>query len=91
MSAQYNIHFDHYLYFTSTQTHRATANWRGLINDPGFDGSFQINQGLRIARNLLQDLTSLGVPVGLDLPDAISLPYITDCKSCVQYPLPPHI
>ncbi|KAJ3106667.1 3-deoxy-7-phosphoheptulonate synthase [Phlyctochytrium planicorne] len=46
---------------------RTTVGWKGLINDPHIDGSFRINDGLKIARKLLCDLTDLGVPVGCEL------------------------
>ncbi len=46
---------------------RTTVGWKGLINDPKIDGSFQINKGLRIARKLLCDLTNMGVPVGSEM------------------------
>jgi len=52
-----------------------------LINDPDIDGSFQINKGLRTARQLLCDLTELGVPVGSELLDTISPQYIADLIS----------
>ncbi|KAH7882131.1 3-deoxy-7-phosphoheptulonate synthase [Phlebopus sp. FC_14] len=60
---------------------RTTVGWKGLINDPDIDGSFQINKGLRIARQLLCDLTDLGVPVGSELLDTISPQYIADLTS----------
>ncbi|KAI6030282.1 3-deoxy-7-phosphoheptulonate synthase [Pisolithus marmoratus] len=60
---------------------RTTVGWKGLINDPDLDGSFQINKGLRIARKLLCDLTDLGVPVGSELLDTISPQYISDLTS----------
>ncbi|KAI9571861.1 3-deoxy-7-phosphoheptulonate synthase [Boletus coccyginus] len=60
---------------------RTTVGWKGLINDPDIDGSFQINKGLRIARQLLCDLTELGVPVGSELLDTISPQYIADLIS----------
>lgn len=52
--------------------------WKGLINDPDLNGSFKINKGLRIARQLLCDLTDLGIPVGSELLDTISPQYIGD-------------
>ena len=55
--------------------------WKGLINDPDIDGSFKINKGLRLARQLLCDLTHLGVPVGSELLDTISPQYISDLIS----------
>ncbi|KAJ1339871.1 3-deoxy-7-phosphoheptulonate synthase [Batrachochytrium salamandrivorans] len=60
---------------------RTTIGWKGLINDPDIDGSFQINKGLRIARKLLVDLTSMGVPVGCELLDTISPQFLADCIS----------
>lgn len=59
---------------------RTTVGWKGLINDPDIDGSFQINKGLRIARQLYCDLTNMGVPVGSELLDTISPQYIADCR-----------
>ncbi|KAF9460471.1 3-deoxy-7-phosphoheptulonate synthase [Collybia nuda] len=60
---------------------RTTVGWKGLINDPDIDGSFKINKGLRIARQLLCDLTDLGIPVGSELLDTISPQYIADLMS----------
>jgi len=60
---------------------RTTVGWKGLINDPDIDGSFQINKGLRTARSLLCELTNLGVPVGSELLDTISPQYIADLLS----------
>ncbi|TFK37676.1 3-deoxy-7-phosphoheptulonate synthase [Crucibulum laeve] len=60
---------------------RTTVGWKGLINDPDIDGSFKINKGLRIARQLLCDLTNLGIPVGSELLDTISPQYIADLIS----------
>ena len=60
---------------------RTTVGWKGLINDPDLDGTFQINKGLRLARQLLCDLTDLGIPVGSELLDTISPQYVADCKS----------
>ena len=60
---------------------RTTVGWKGLINDPSIDGSFQINNGLRLGRQLLCDLTHLGVPVGSELLDTISPQYINDLVS----------
>jgi 3-deoxy-7-phosphoheptulonate synthase len=54
------------------------VGWKGLINDPDIDGSFKINKGLRVARQLLCDLTELGVPVGSELLDTISPQYMAD-------------
>uniref|UniRef100_A0A8H7XPN0 3-deoxy-7-phosphoheptulonate synthase n=1 Tax=Psilocybe cubensis TaxID=181762 RepID=A0A8H7XPN0_PSICU len=60
---------------------RTTVGWKGLINDPDIDGSFKINKGLHMARQLLCDLTDLGVPVGSELLDTISPQYIADLIS----------
>ncbi|KAF8064116.1 hypothetical protein FPV67DRAFT_1420336 [Lyophyllum atratum] len=60
---------------------RTTVGWKGLINDPDIDGSFKINKGLRISRQLLCDLTDLGIPVGSELLDTISPQYIADLMS----------
>ena len=43
---------------------RTTVGWKGLINDPNLDGSFEINKGLRVARKLLLDLNEIGLPAG---------------------------
>ncbi|KZS89398.1 3-deoxy-7-phosphoheptulonate synthase [Sistotremastrum niveocremeum HHB9708] len=60
---------------------RTTVGWKGLINDPDIDNSFKINKGLRIGRQLLCDLTNMGVPVGSELLDTISPQYISDLIS----------
>ncbi|KAL0952366.1 hypothetical protein HGRIS_006644 [Hohenbuehelia grisea] len=60
---------------------RTTVGWKGLINDPDIDGSFKINKGLRMARQLLCDLTDMGIPVGSELLDTISPQYIADLIS----------
>ncbi|PWN47337.1 3-deoxy-7-phosphoheptulonate synthase [Violaceomyces palustris] len=60
---------------------RTTVGWKGLINDPDINGSFQINRGLKIARNLLVDLTSSGVPVACEVLDTISPQYTSDLYS----------
>ena len=57
---------------------RTTVGWKGLINDPGLDGSFRIDQGLRIARRLLCDINALGVPAGCEFLDIISPQYLAD-------------
>src|SRR5689334_23620204 len=57
---------------------RTTVGWKGLINDPNLDGSFRINEGLRIARRLLLDLDELGMPVGCEFLDMITPQYIAD-------------
>ncbi|KAJ9109322.1 hypothetical protein QFC21_000651 [Naganishia friedmannii] len=60
---------------------RTTVGWKGMINDPGLDSSFQINKGLRMARELLRDITELGMPVGCELLDTISPQFIADLIS----------
>lgn len=67
---------DFYSDLIPSEKPRTTVGWKGLINDPDIDGSYQINKGLRIARQLLCDLTNLGVPVGLELLDTISPQYL---------------
>jgi len=57
---------------------RTTVGWKGLINDPELDGSFQINKGLRLARQLLLDLTEAGMPARSEFLDMISPQYIAD-------------
>ena len=57
---------------------RTTVGWKGLINDPNLDDSFDINHGLRIARGLLLDLADMGVPAGTEFLDTISPQYIAD-------------
>lgn len=60
---------------------RTTVGWKGLINDPDLDGSFQINKGLRLARKLLLDLAQMGMPAGTEFLDLISPQYIADLIS----------
>ena len=60
---------------------RTTVGWKGLINDPNLDGSFSINEGLRIARKLLLDVNEMGVPVGCEFLDMITPQYIGDLVS----------
>jgi 3-deoxy-7-phosphoheptulonate synthase len=55
---------------------RTTIGWKGLINDPHLDGTYQINDGLRLARHLLLDLAEMGVPTGTEFLDMISPQYI---------------
>ncbi len=57
---------------------RTTTGWKGLINDPDLDGSGDVNSGLRIARRLLLEVVSLGVPVGVEWLDPITPQYISD-------------
>jgi len=57
---------------------RTTVGWKGLINDPDLDGSFNINKGLRRARKLLSDLNDMGVPAGSEFLDIVTPQYFTD-------------
>ncbi len=57
---------------------RTTVGWKGLINDPYLDESFKIDEGLRIARQLLIEINKLGLPAGSELLDTISPQYIGD-------------
>ena len=60
---------------------RTTLGWKGLINDPLLDGSFDVNRGLRTARALLLDVLALGLPVGCEFLDPISPQYLADTVS----------
>ena len=60
---------------------RTTVGWKGLINDPNLDGSFRINEGLRIARKLLVDLNEMGVPAATEFLDLVSPQYVADLVS----------
>ncbi|OZE97003.1 3-deoxy-7-phosphoheptulonate synthase [Rhodococcus sp. 15-2388-1-1a] len=60
---------------------RTTLGWKGLINDPHLDGSFDINSGLRVGRQLLLDISALGLPVGCEFLDPITPQYIADLVS----------
>jgi len=57
---------------------RTTVGWKGYINDPRLDGSFHMNEGLRLARQLLLDINALGVPAGTEFLDLLSPQYISD-------------
>ncbi len=60
---------------------RTTVGWKGLINDPFLDNSFRINDGLRIARELLLNINQLGLPAATEFLDVISPQYIADLIS----------
>ncbi len=60
---------------------RTTVGWKGLINDPDLDQSFNINKGLHLARKLLLDVNNLGVPAGTEFLDLITPQYIADLVS----------
>jgi 3-deoxy-7-phosphoheptulonate synthase len=57
---------------------RTTVGWKGFINDPRLDGSFAINEGLRLARKLLLEINRMGVPCGTEFLDLLSPQYISD-------------
>lgn len=57
---------------------RTTIGWKGLINDPGMDGTFDVARGLRIARQLLLDVIDIGLPVGCEFLEPTSPQYIAD-------------
>ena len=60
---------------------RTTVGWKGLINDPQLDGSFDMERGLRLARQLLLRITALGLPAGTEMLDPITPQYIDDLVS----------
>jgi 3-deoxy-7-phosphoheptulonate synthase len=60
---------------------RTTVGWKGLINDPKLDGSFAINQGLRVARTFLRDVVELGLPTALEFLDPITPQFMADLVS----------
>jgi 3-deoxy-7-phosphoheptulonate synthase len=60
---------------------RTTVGWKGLINDPNLDGSFEINSGLRLARKLLLEVNEMGVPAGTEFLDLITPQYFADLIS----------
>lgn len=60
---------------------RTTVGWKGLINDPEIDESYQINKGLRVSRKLYCDLTGMGMPIASEMLDTISPQFLADCIS----------
>jgi 3-deoxy-7-phosphoheptulonate synthase len=60
---------------------RTIVGWKGLINDPDLDDTFQINKGLQLARGLLSTLAELGLPAGTEYLDLISPQYLADLVS----------
>ena len=60
---------------------RTTVGWKGLINDPFLDDSFRIEAGLQMARQLLLDIASTGLPLGTEALDPITPQYIHDLIS----------
>ncbi|SPO07509.1 probable 3-deoxy-D-arabino-heptulosonate 7-phosphate (DAHP) synthase isoenzyme [Cephalotrichum gorgonifer] len=57
---------------------RTTVGWKGLINDPDIDQTFQINKGLRVSRQLFKDLTASGMPIATEMLDTISPQFLAD-------------
>ena len=60
---------------------RTTVGWKGLINDPDMDESFNVNKGLMLARQILKEITEIGLPVGTEFLDPISPQYVADLIS----------
>src|SRR4051812_44849504 len=60
---------------------RTTVGWKGLINDPHLDGTFAINEGLRLGRRLLRDLAEMGMPAGCEFLDPILPQFLADLVS----------
>ncbi|MDD5177071.1 MAG: 3-deoxy-7-phosphoheptulonate synthase AroG [Sterolibacterium sp.] len=60
---------------------RTTVGWKGFINDPRLDGSFKINEGLRLARQLLHEINELGLPCATEFLDSITPQYTADLIS----------
>ncbi len=60
---------------------RTTTGWKGLINDPGLDGTFRVNEGIEVARALVLDVLALGLPVGSEFVDPLIAPFISDTVS----------
>ena len=60
---------------------RTTVGWKGLINDPHLDGSFEINKGLHTARKLLLDLNEMGIPAATEFLDLVSPQYVAELVS----------
>ena len=60
---------------------RTVIGWKGLINDPDLDGSFKINKGIKLARQLLIDLSEMEIPCGHEFLDLVSPQYVSDLIS----------
>ena len=73
-----SLHIIMRVYFEKPRT---TVGWKGLINDPDLDNSFNINKGLHIARKLLLDLNTLGMPAAVEYLDLITPQYFSDVIS----------
>ncbi len=70
-----DLHIVMRVYFEKPRT---TVGWKGLINDPDLDGSFNINKGLLVARQLLLDLNEMGIPAATEYLDLITPQYVSD-------------
>ena len=77
-TAKDDLHIIMRVYFEKPRT---TVGWKGLINDPDMNGSFHINKGLRLARQLLLDVAKLGLPAGCEFLDTITPQYTADLVS----------
>ena len=73
-----DLHIIMRVYFEKPRT---TVGWKGLINDPGLDDSFEIGRGLRLARGLLLQLNEMGLSAGTEYLDPISPQYVSDLIS----------
>jgi len=73
-----DLHIVMRVYFEKPRT---TVGWKGLINDPALDDSYQINKGLRLARKLLLDINNLGVPAATEYLDLVTPQYMADLIS----------
>lgn len=76
--AKDDLHIVMRVYFEKPRT---TVGWKGLINDPDMNGSFQINKGLRLGRTLLLDIAKMGLPAGCEFLDTITPQYTADLVS----------
>ncbi len=75
---KHELHIVMRVYFEKPRT---TVGWKGLINDPNLDDSFEIGKGLRLARGLLLQLNEMGLPAGTEYLDPISPQYVADLIS----------
>ena len=73
-----DLHIIMRVYFEKPRT---SVGWKGLINDPNLDDSFEINKGLRLARALLRDLNAMGIPAATEYLDLITPQYLADLIS----------
>ncbi|WP_063901274.1 3-deoxy-7-phosphoheptulonate synthase [Burkholderia ubonensis] len=60
---------------------RTTVGWKGLVNDPHLDGSYRVEDGLRVARNVLLGINALGLPAATEFLDPMTAPYLDDLVS----------